>query len=223
MPAAERGEPGQQLVQHGDQRVDVHGGARRQALDDLGGHVVRRADDSALAAVPRLVDELGDAEVGDQRPRPRGGGVEQDVLRLDVAVHDARGVGDREAAGHLGDDRHGLVRAEAALALQVAAQVGAADEVHHEGDVAGVGAPYDQVPDTDDVGVLQAEERVPLVGEALGEVGVRGEILAQHLHGDGARRTLAEPHRSGAAAAEHAVGGVVAADVPCHGVRLRRR
>jgi hypothetical protein len=50
----------------------------------------------------------GDAEVGDERVRALAG-LQQDVLRLDVAVHDAARVGVGERVGDLAREAHRLV------------------------------------------------------------------------------------------------------------------
>ena len=61
---------------------------------------------------PALLRGEGDAEVGDQRAAV----VQQDVLRLDVAMDDAVAVGVVEGAGDLGGDAHGVGDGELLLA-----------------------------------------------------------------------------------------------------------
>jgi len=51
----------------------------------FGGHVTRRAEDGIALRLTRLVEALGKTEVGDFR---RAVGGQQDVRRLQVAMHD---------------------------------------------------------------------------------------------------------------------------------------
>ena len=68
-----------------------------------------------------------DAEVGHQRAAV----VQQDVLRLDVAVDDVVPVGVVERAGDLRRDAHRVVDRELLLPLESVAQRLALDERHH--------------------------------------------------------------------------------------------
>ena len=85
--------PGQHLVAHRTQGVDVAPGVDLALAHRLlGRHVGRRAERHPGLRHPAaagLVHREGDAEVGHQR-RPV---LQQDVLRLDVAVHHAVAVG----------------------------------------------------------------------------------------------------------------------------------
>lgn len=173
-------------------------------------------------AARRGVDELGHAEVGEQRgvgaARPEGAlHVEEYVLRLDVPVDDPGRVGGGEGVGDVGDDGHGRLGGEPPLAVEARAQVRAADEVHDEGEVVAVD---DEVADGHDVGVLQPEQRTALLDEASDQFLVGGEVLAQQFDGDGPVGPLAEPHRARAAAPQDLVRGVPAADLPCHDCSL---
>ena len=79
---------------------------RQRFVDLLGCHVVRRAHCLTGAGQHRdLSDELGQAEVGDLHLALR---VDQDVLRLHVAVHHALAVGVLQGAA---DRWHQLERA----------------------------------------------------------------------------------------------------------------
>ena len=64
----------------------------------LGGDVVGGAEDAAGGGHPVLLELARDPEVGQLRAAL---GVDQDVLRLDVAVDHVAGVGDGEPAGDL--------------------------------------------------------------------------------------------------------------------------
>ncbi len=167
---------------------------------------VRRGE-STSRAMPKSVSSAGGAP-----PGPGGrGGVQQDVLRLDVAVHDARGVRGGQRVRHVGGDRDGGLGQQPAFAFQAGAQVGAAHQVHHQREV---GAVHDEVADADDVRVVQGEQRGALLDEAADEVLVGGEVLAQQLDGHRALGALAEPHGARRPPPEHLVGGVTAADLP---------
>ena len=101
----------ERLVEHGPEGVDVGAGVDRAALDLLRGQVLHRAEQLRRAGQVGLVEDLGDAEVGDEDPAVVG---QQDVRRLHVAVDDARLVGAREGGGDLGADVHDLDRVEPA-------------------------------------------------------------------------------------------------------------
>src|SRR5439155_25000514 len=101
--------------------------ARTPAL--LGRHVERRAEELAgarLRAALRAAVELRDPEVEhlDDRLRGRapGGQVEEDVVRLEIAVNDPLRVGGGQRAGHRPTDREaaGLVAVHLADAIEVA-------------------------------------------------------------------------------------------------------
>ena len=86
---------GERLVEHQSQRVQVGLHARDPALRLLGRHVCRRADDVAGERQAVLPDQAGHPEVGElDHPGVARRGVGQEhVRRLEVAVHDAVGVG----------------------------------------------------------------------------------------------------------------------------------
>jgi hypothetical protein len=70
--------------------VDVRQGGGVRAVEDLGRHITRGADRVADAGQPRIARPVGDAEV---RQLDGAAGVDQGVLRLDVAVDYALSVG----------------------------------------------------------------------------------------------------------------------------------
>ena len=100
------------LVQHAAQGVDVGAAVDRRGLDLLGGDVIRRAHPCA-----------GARQAAD-RPEPLGAGrgdllvvglaADQDVRRLDVAVHQATRVGGVERRGHRRDDALHVVEVQSA-------------------------------------------------------------------------------------------------------------
>ena len=96
--AVERRVPGQHLVEHNTQRVDVRAGVDRLAADLLRRHVTGAADDGARARDPGPVGAGGDAEVGDLGVTLP---VDEDVLGFDVAVDDACQMRRRQSLSHL--------------------------------------------------------------------------------------------------------------------------
>ncbi len=145
--------------------------------------------------------------------------VEQDVLGLDVAVHDPGGVRGGQAVGDVGDDRHRGLGRQAPLPFEAGAQIRTADQVHDQGEVVAVDH---QVAHGDDVGVLQSEQGGALLHEAGDQLLVGRQVLPQQLDRDGSLGTLTQPHRAGTAPTEDLVGGVPAADLPCQGCSYRR-
>jgi hypothetical protein len=93
-------------------------------------------------------DVLGQPEVGEVRVLA---GAEQDVGRLDVAVHDPARVRRVERARDLRDDVRGASGVEVLLGAHERAQVRALDVAH--GDVQGA-VVLARVVDRDDVGVV---------------------------------------------------------------------
>ena len=91
-----RAAPGEALEEHAAERVDVDRRRDLAALDLLGRRVVDAADEHPRLRLAAAAGELGDAEVRQERAA-RGGILEEDVGRLDVAVHHARGRGPRRA------------------------------------------------------------------------------------------------------------------------------
>ena len=107
---------------------------------------------------------------------------EQDVGRLDVAVHQSDGVGGVERGGDLRDDRGGPLGREPPLAREQPLQVGAADVAHDEVEVAALLA---RRVDRDDVRVVDRRRHARLALEALAEPGIGGPLRRDQLEGDG--------------------------------------
>ena len=84
--AVERRKADERLVQQNADRVDVAAAVDELAHRLLGRHVVRRAHRAAARREPPMKARRRDAEVGDQRVAVL---VEQHVVRLHVAMHDA--------------------------------------------------------------------------------------------------------------------------------------
>ncbi len=178
--AAERWLAGDHLVQHDPERVEVAArvglGALRLLGREVRGGAHHRADLGEVV-LARGVHRSGDAEVGHLHLAV---GPDQDVGRLDVAVHDTAGVGVAEGSRHLVGDLGGLHAVDVAVGSQDVGK-GATLHVLHRHEVGvGVLAP---VVHGDDVGVGQVGRGLGLAAEPLDEVRVGGELGEQHLDG----------------------------------------
>jgi hypothetical protein len=168
------------LVGHDPEGVDVGPAVDLAHGRLLGSHVLRGAGDHAGDGDPaRALDDLGDPEVHEVHPAPL---VEQDVLRLHVAMDDPLVVGVVEGVRHPAEDGH-RAREGDALALQELGKAAALDEPHgHPGDALLL---LDvEAVDGDDVRVLEAGDDLGLVTEALGEGRVVQELAGEDLQGD---------------------------------------
>jgi hypothetical protein len=94
----ERRVPGQAVVRDGAERVDVHRSRDRLAGSLLGCHVQGGAGHRVAGGDRGDVGRPRDAEVDEDDRTVRS---DQQVARLDVAVHDAAGVGGLQRVGCL--------------------------------------------------------------------------------------------------------------------------
>ena len=141
--ANERPGPGDHLVKHDAERVDVGRRRHRAALDLLGRHVRRGARDltasadmdndsavlSSLRAPPRQ------AEIRDDHPHllVRARRLhEHDVLALEVPMHDPDTVRRRQAGGHLPDNGQDLGGREPPIPPELVGQRLAVQQLHRE-------------------------------------------------------------------------------------------
>ena len=176
--AGERRLADQHLVRHRAERVDV--GAMPDALVAhrlLGRHVLRRAERQAClrhALAARVLHGERDPEVRHER----GTVVQQDVLGLDVAVHDAMPMRVLQRRRHLGGDADRVVDRQLLLAIEPRAQRLAVDEGHH---VEQLSRRVSRVEQRQDVRMLQAGRDLDLLEEALG-ADHRRQLGVQHLH-----------------------------------------
>ena len=176
--AGERRTPGDHLVHHDAERVEVAARVGLGALGLLRREVRRRAHHRAGLGEVRLgrrVEGPGDAEVGDLHRAVRA---DEDVRRLDVAVDEPGGVGEAEGGGDLAGDLGRLLRREVAVGAQDVGERAPVDVLHGDEVGRGVLAPVEHV---DDVRVVEVGGRLGLAAEALDEVGVDGELGEQHL------------------------------------------
>ncbi len=178
--AGERRLPGQHLVEHGAQRIDV---APRGdfALPHrlLRRHVERRAEAHAGFGHPGTAgaaDRERNAEVRHQGLSV----VEQDILRLDVAMDHAMAVGIVECARHLRCNPDGIGDGELGLAGEPVAQALSFDERHHiEQKAVGLA----RIEESQNMRMLEVRRGLDLGQEAL-RPDDRRKLRAQHLQGD---------------------------------------
>ncbi len=198
---SEGGTPGDHLVHHDAERVEVAAWVGLGALRLFGREVRGRAHHRAGLGEVRLhrsVEGAGDAEVGDLHRPVRA---DQDVGRLDVAVDEPGGVGEPEGGGDLGGYLRRLLRREVAVGAQDVGQRAPIDVLHGDEVRRGVLAPVEHV---DDVGVVEVGRRLGLTAETLDEVRVNGELGEQHLDRDLAveQPVVAQEHVGHAAATD---------------------
>ena len=191
----ERQVPHHAFVEKDSEPEDVGAPVDLAPLDLLGRHVRGAAEDLPRRGDPLRVEELRDAEVGQldvdafaglraRRVARRGGGavLEHDVLRLDVAVNDAGGVGVRQRREQLDSERGGDLGRERAPLFEHLAERRAANQLDDE---VLLGLPLRRdVEDLDDVRVAELRDRLRLDVEAvLGLEGV-AQVRMNDLDGD---------------------------------------
>ena len=191
----------QQFVQHHAQRVDVGAGVDVAALQLLGRQVVRRAGHQAVQRRQhRAVRDACDAEVQHLGLVALG---DEDVGRLDVAVHDAAAVRIGQRIGNAPHQLCRLRRCRLPASGQRLAQVAPAQAFHRDVDAVGR---EPGVEDRDDAGVVQPGRCAGLVQEQPVERQPRRcvEIELQRLHRHRARqqRVPGLVHRAEPALAE---------------------
>ncbi len=200
---------GEHLVEHGAEGVDVGASVDPFTADALGGHVGRGAGDHAGPGHGQLAGEpggAGDAEVEDLDELGVGGALcEEDVLGLQVAVHDVEGVGLADRAAHGVDDAEGPLDVELAFVVERLPQVAAAQVLHGDVEEAVFGVP--EVVHGDGVLAAQQAGGLGLDHESAHGQGVRGGLPPEDLHGDDAvdRELSGAVHGAEAAAADQAL------------------
>ncbi len=105
---------------------------------------------------------------------------QEDVLGLDVAMHDAACVRVVQRLGHVADDLEGVVDREASLALQPLAQRLAAHEGHY---VEEVSPRVPRVEQGHDVRMAQPRRDLDLAKKPVGAYGA-SELRIEHLDRD---------------------------------------
>ena len=182
---AEGQRAGEAFEEQAAERVLVGAAVELVAADLLGRHVVDGAHELPVGGVGAVAG-VREPEVGEVGVIAVALLVEQDVARLDVAVHQPAPVGGVERFGDLRGDGDGPLGAERSAGSQQGLEVGAVDVAHRDEqpaiDLAGV-------VDGDDVRVVEARRQPRLVQEPLAEALVLREALGQHLERHRAAQT----------------------------------
>ena len=183
--------PGEELVHHQPDGVDVAAGVHVRALELLRRHVGGRADQRRRVDLAGFaVRDPGDAEIEHlHEPAPR----HHQVCRLDVPVDDASLMREAETVGHFVDDVELADRRKRRIVSDQRRERVAIDVLHGDIELTVVVA---DVVDGDDVGVLEPAGRLSFTHEATAQVlaidaqefqrhvavehGVAGEV--QHPH-----------------------------------------
>jgi hypothetical protein len=213
-------QPGDRLVQHDAEGVDVDPAVDVLAAGLLGRHVAGRAESRAAGGQPDAIGQLGDAEVEDLDPASGG---EQEIGRLEVAMDHPGRVHRRHRRERVPHQRH-RARWCQRPTREHRRQRLAVDPLHDHvraaiGDDAG-GEGRDDAVVTDPIGGAR------LVDEALG--GRRIEVGGQDLDRDlGADRRLHaqvdHPHAALAEAVDEAIAGELGAEQRIGSARRGRR
>ena len=169
----------QHLVQHDAQRADVAARVAAAAEQPLGRHVGGRSHDLAGLGLARFValQRLGKPEVDEHG---REVVLHDDVVELEVAVHDLLPVRVRERIGELGGDLEHLDKL-GLLVVEMVVEIDARDVIH--GEVIDVVLHRDFV-DVYDAGVRELGHRMRLGEETVHERLVDGDVRRQHLERD---------------------------------------
>ena len=128
--APERNRSGCSLVEHRAQGVQVGALVDATAADLLGREVRGGADQRAGDGEVRVLLGFRDAEVG-EADRTVGG--DQDVRRLDVAVHETVAMGAVEGTGEITADLTHASFVHRAQLVELAAERRTLDQLHHDG------------------------------------------------------------------------------------------
>ena len=219
----ERRLAGQHLVEHAAESIDVASGVDGAAAGLLGAHVGRRADGEAgrgEVAAGRL-ERSRDAEIGDPGVPTR----EENVLGLDVAMHDAVLVGAIERVGGLGRDPDRLVDRKLPLAPEAVAEALALDVRHGvpEERRARRGRTSGRLPGVEqrqDVRMVESRGGSDLPEEAVGTQS-SAQVGVERLEGHGAivAHVVGKPDGRHAPAAELAVERIAAGQGGAQDVR----
>ena len=187
---------GEHLVEHDPERVDV-GLAGDLAPERLfGRHVVRRAEHAAGGGEALGLQRAGDAEVGDLGAAVA---VDQDVLRLHVAMDELVLVGALERAADLDRVCHRLGHRQAPEPADALLQRLA---LHVLEDDVGIPVVLAGVDHGHDVRVVELRDRPGLAAEALELVGIVRDVAVHQLDRDpalerGIERPIDARHPSG--------------------------
>jgi hypothetical protein len=165
---------GQHLEQDDAETVEVGTFVDRSAARLLRADIALRTDRRTGGRQPRARGHrLGDAEIRQHRPPLL---VEQDVLRLHVPMHEARGVRVHERVGHLAQNRQRLEFAQPFT--DATTQIAAGEQTHRV--VVNARGKAD-LEHGHDAAMVERCGGMDLLFEALHELRVVSELRRQHL------------------------------------------
>jgi len=190
-------------------RVDVS-----LAEDLLRGHVVGRAEhragDRQIARVGSLLGELGDAEV--EHPDALRAGGEEDIVRLEIPVHDPDVVGRSHRRDHRQQNARRVGQGQRPDSIEPLAEALAHEQVHDHDQAAA--AQLHHVVDGHDVGVVDHARRAGLAHEPSAGLLVSGVLPGQELesHGLASHDVGGRPHHRHPTGAELGVEAIAVGD-----------
>ncbi len=176
---------GERLVGHNAEAIEIAPPIHRLARRLLGAHVGGRADRDPLPSRRgrgnAAAGRARDPEIGEQCTA--GGRVQQDILRLHVAMDEPGLVRGPKRCCDVGHDALHLVGRERTLAVEPLAEALAGYLVHHvvKDPAGGPG-----MVDCDDVGVANAGEHARFGEKALCDRRMSGELWVDDFHRDSA-------------------------------------
>jgi len=218
-------DPGDALVEHEPDGVEIRASVDALALGLLGRHVAWRTDGDAPSRddLGARVCELRDAEV-EELHRPAAG--HEDVRGLHVAMHDADLVSGGERVEHRRRDVNRPRDADGLLAVEQRGERLALHPLHHVVRLVVVRGPG--VGDVDDVRVIEPPEGAPLLAQARDEVLAGGQVSEQGLEDEllaelGVLDQIDRAHAPGAEVPDDPVAGtgndLAVGELASHGSR----
>jgi len=186
--AVEGAHAGDHLEAEDPERVEIR--ARVGALPRhlFGSHVVRRADDLALLGEPVLaIGRRRDPEVEESHALAAPVGLDHDVRRLEIAVHDPERVRRGEAVADLAQQRDGAAGLDSPARHDRLQRLAARELAHHEEATV---VELARVEHGDEVRMRELPGEARLAQEAFATRGIRDVPRTQDLHRD----RVTEPH-----------------------------
>lgn len=168
---------GDRFVRGDSQRIQIAAPVHPLGRGLFRRNIFRRThkDAGACQAFFAVLFGLRNAEIGQEHVP---GGVNQNILRLDVAMHRALRMRVIQRLRHRLDNRHGCAQPERAVLLQHSVERTPVDVLHCE--VTQV-LLLSHIEDFDDVGVVQVPGSDRFALESPGEFGIRTQMRRKHL------------------------------------------